>query len=306
MARATKLNTLIIKAGKGFFYNGVISEGGQIMEPYKPCGTIFRILREICFRIPLLPKSYWYCKEVQDKEWLYIFVFDPLITKHYLNWLKARFPNSKMNYLYGNMVGKARHITPQEVPEGIKVWSYDEGDCQKYGMTLYHYPYFKVFLKPLKTPKYDVMFVGADKGRAEYLIELEKKMNDAGLKTKFIITKQGKFDRNKKIYQRPISYDELTNIVSESRAILNVVMPNQTGVTMRDIESMLFGVKLITTNATIEEKDFFNPNNIYRLDGTKIDGLMDFMSKPLVPVPQEIKNRYTLDSFVTYIGGGNE
>ena len=299
-----KSDILLIKSGGGYYLEGSRYEGYKMLDPYKGKGILLRILREICFRVPLLPKRCWYNYTITEAPYFHIIVFDTLITSDFLKWLKHVQPQAQIYFAYMNMVGNARHIIPAKIPQGISVWTYDEADKIKYNLHFFkNNPYFRCYVKPLTQPKYDIMFVGADKGRANYLLSLEEKLNKMGLKTCFIITKDGRFSKNKPYYRNPISYDELTTIVAESRSILNVVMPNQTGVSMRDIESLLFGVKLITTNKSIKEKDFYHPNNIFELDGLNVDGLLDFLKKPVVPVDEKIKSRYSLEGFVTELTG---
>lgn len=299
MEKAIQKNTLIIKSGGGYYHQGVKSEGYQVITPYYEKGLLYRILREMCFRIPFLPKKIWYNKEVLNPQYVYLLVNDPLITKHYLNWIKEEKPEAQLNFVYGNMVGKAKHVHPSDIPACYRVWSYDGGDCEKFGLRKYYCNgYFKCFVKPRKEVKQDVLFVGGDKGRADYILSLEKAMNDMGITTNFIIVKSSKLDKDKAYYHAPVSYDVVTDMVAESKAVLNVAMPGQTGITMRDLEALLIGVKLITTNPHIKNEDFYNANNIYILDGNNVEGLKDFLEKPIIPAPQEIKQRYDFNKFI--------
>lgn len=299
MEKATQKNTLVIKSGGGYYHQGVKSEGYQVITPYYEKGLLIRILREMCFRIPFLPKRMWYNKEVLNPKYDYLLINDPLITKHYLNWIKDENPKAQLNFIYGNMVGKAKHVHPSEIPSCYRIWSYDGGDCEKYGLRkFYCNGYFKRFIKPRKKEKQDVLFVGGDKGRADYILSLEKALKDIGITTNFIIVKSSKLDKDKPYYHAPVSYDVVTDMVAESKAVLNVAMPGQTGITMRDLEALLIGVKLITTNLHIKDEDFYNPNNIYILEGNNVEGLKEFLGKPIIPAPQEIKQRYVFNKFI--------
>ncbi len=299
MEKATQNNTLVIKSGGGYFHQGVKSEGYRVITPYYEKGVLDRILREMCFSLPFFPKKVWYNKEVLNPKYDYLLINDPLITKHYLKWLKDEKSKAQLNFIYGNMVGMAKHVHPSEIPTCYRIWSYDGGDCEKYGLhKFYCNGYFKCFVKPRKEVKQDVLFVGGDKGRADYILNLEKAMNDMGITTNFIIVKSSKLDKDKPYYHAPVSYDIVTDMVAESKAVLNVAMPGQTGVTMRDLEAILIGVKLITTNPHTKEEDFYNPNNIYILDDNNVGGLKDFLEKPIIPVPNEIKQRYDFNKYI--------
>lgn len=298
-----KEDVLIVKSGKeSYFHQGVAAEGYKIVSSYLEGGLFLRVLREIFFRTSFLPKSIWYNKTLKKKKYSHILIWDPLITSHFLRWLAKEQSCAQLNFLYGNMVGKAKHLYPNEIPQCYRIWSYDRGDCNKYGMRFYKSnPFFKCFMKPLRRPITDVLFVGGDKGRAEFILDLENKLNSIGIITKFIIVKSSKFDKNKPFYHKPVPYDKIIDMAAESKAILNIAMPGQTGVTLRDIESLILGVKLITTNKHIVNEDFYHPNNIYILDNTNVDGIIDFLKKPMFAISGEIKHRFDFDNHINEI-----
>ena len=137
MGEITKDNTLIVMAGDGRFpYKAYVSEGFKTVLAYKQTGSFTRILREVCFRLPLLPKTVWYNSEIKRYAPLYIYVRDAIITRKYLLWLQKLFPEALICFSYENMVGKARHLKPDQIPEGIRVWTYDSYDSEKYGIRL--------------------------------------------------------------------------------------------------------------------------------------------------------------------------
>lgn len=171
-----KSEILHITPAKGLFLDGPRKEGYKVCHPYVEHNLFERILREICFRFSFLPHKIWFNKAIMKVDAKYILVSDPLITEDFLKWIQSVFPHAQLNYLYGNMVGKANHILPQKIPQGWRVWTYDDYDSQKYGLRLFHENgYFESYVRAKEEPIYDVIFVGCDKGRGEYLLELEKK-----------------------------------------------------------------------------------------------------------------------------------
>lgn len=293
-------NTIFVMASRGYQKRIMREKGFRVFHPYKDEYTIGRIAREIWFRIPFISDSFWYEKSIVCNDIKYIIVYDPQITVNYLNWLHAKLPEASIIFTYNNMVGKSRHLLPSQIPEFVKVWTYDDYDSNKFGLNLR--PYF-IDSKPILTNNkdYDVFFVGCDKGRGEWLCGFEKQLQKMGLKTKFIITKDGKFSRKKKYYQVPISYSEVLDYDSRSRAILNVVMENQEGVTQRDIESLMFNTKLITTNKHLKNKDFYNPNNIFILGEREIKDLKEFIKTTPDPVDEEVFKKHTFEHWMDVI-----
>ena len=294
-----KKNILIITPHKGFFYEAPRGEGYKVYNPYLEHNQIERVLREICFRIPLLPHKIWFNKRLCKESPKYILISDPLITREYLEWLHIIFPKAQLNYIYGNMVGRAKHLLPDQIPTYYRVWTYDEYDSQKYGLRLNKVSsYFKNYVKPKEKTEYDVLYVGADKGRGEYLLELESKMKAIGLRTKFIIVAERRLDKKKSYYQKRLKYTEIIDLIVKSKSILNVALENQMGVTVRDMESMFFDVKLLTTNKNIINTDVYHPNNVFIIDGFNLDGLQEFMALPHIRISDEIKNRHSFDQYI--------
>ena len=298
-----KDNTILIQATTGLTYEGSKAEGYRVFHPYKGTGILLRVLREICFKIKFLPKTIWYNKVFVGWSVDYIVVWDVLITIHYLKWLRKQFPLAQINYKYANMVGKAKNLNPNTIPEDIRIWTYDKYDSEKYHINLYNsHMYFVSNVKPLKAPEYDVFFIGRDKGRGEWLVELERRMQELGLRTKFIITADGALSEKKPFYQEPISYEEVTEYLSRSRSVLNVVMENQHGITVRDTEALFFGIKLITTNKYITEWEMYNPSNIYVInDAVDLSDLKEFFDKPVVKTDPRLLSQHTLAGMIDEI-----
>lgn len=304
MSRWNKTNTVFIMAAKGYARKNIENEGITVYSPYHGDDGFLRILREFCFRIPFLPKAIWYNKSFLNGNYSFINIIDVNITKHFLKWIIKFFPNAQVNFIYNNMVGKARNISPKKIPKGIRIWTYDDYDAKKYNINLFNnYWVNKQILKPKKTPEYDVFFVGKDKGRGDKIRKLEKKFKNMGLKTKFIIAKDGRISRKKAYHQKAISYEQVIDFDTRSRSILNITMENQEGVTMRDMEATAIGVKLITTNRNIINKDLYNENNVFILGVDDLESLPSFLKKKNVNVWDGIKQKHTFDAMLDEIVG---
>lgn len=289
-----KKELLIITARRGYPFAAFKKSGYNVCHPYRERNMVERIMREVWFRLRL-PQKVWFRKINQSVA--NIIVQDPLITRQYLLWLKEKFPDSKIRFMYQNMVGKAKHLMPKDVPNGIDIWTYDGHDSEKYGLKLLNSGgYYDCLIGERKKRVYDVFFVGADKGRGEWLLELQAQMEKLNLKTKFIICPDGKFVKKKSFYSKPISYTEVVNYVTMSKSILNVTLPDQIGATMRDYESIFNETKLITTNKNIKNYDFYIENNVFILGERNLAELPRFLNTVFSPVPKKILERHTLDT----------
>lgn len=96
-----------------------------------------------------------------------------------------------------------------------------------------------------------------------------------------------------------LSPSQISEIFLKSKCILDAAQAGQTGLTMRTFEVLGAKKKLITSNQTIKEYDFYNPTNIYIYSqGEKFDFSSDFFTKPYEELPEEIYEKYSLSSWV--------
>jgi hypothetical protein len=92
--------------------------------------------------------------------------------------------------------------------------------------------------------------------------------------------------------------DQLTAKLKQSKAVVDIQHPKQTGLTMRTIEMLGANKKMITTNSEIQNYDFYHPNNICIVDRKKVVVPTEFMTSPFVPVDGKVKERYSITYFV--------
>lgn len=274
------------------------------MPPYRNKNLFTRILREIWFRLHLPFREIWYNKEIETYEGKHLLVYDPQITREFLLWLQ-KHNKWQIHFFYGNKVGRARHIHPNKVPEGISIWTYDDRDSRDYGL---HFCtknggnpacYYEK-----QEPEYDVMFVGKDKGRGAFIFQLEKELNDAGLRTFFRVMPETRFDKNKDPrYSEFMPYDEICKVIAKSRAILNVALPGQEGHTIRDTEAIWNNVKLITTNRKSAERDYYHPANILVVTEESVDvqQIVEFLDVPFENYSEETQDSCTTVAWVKEI-----
>jgi len=266
------------KLKEDYVYNALKNYGYDICVPYRGGNIILRIFREFWFRLGLPGKHIWYRKEINRRNYKCIIMYDPLIMPEYIMWVKNNHPKAKLVLSYENRAD--RTISPLVVPEGVEKWSYDQDDCKKYDMKWSAPAFFKGYVRERKRdPKYDIIYVGRDKGRAEKLIEIETKLNEMGLKTYFHICPDRQFLRFKKrYYKRLLTYDEYLELLIDTKAILNIVPEGQKSVTQREMEAVFDGIKCITNNAGIRDFELFSPSTFFLLEANNLDKVPEFLS----------------------------
>lgn len=96
----------------------------------------------------------------------------------------------------------------------------------------------------------------------------------------------------------PMAAADVARITAQSRTVLDVEHPRQRGLTMRTIETLLSGNKLLTTNQRLLESDLFDASRAQIIDRSvpRID--QAFLSQTVKPIPQEMRYRYSCEAWV--------
>lgn len=109
--------------------------------------------------------------------------------------------------------------------------------------------------------QYDVYFVGMNKkNRVEQIHKIWDKLQDKNISCDFnIVGVDDQIQTRHGInYNKPKVYDEVLEDIQNSKCILEVLQPGQTGVTLRYYEAIAYNKKLITNNALIKELPFYD------------------------------------------------
>lgn len=254
-------------------------------------------------------------RENKGKEYDYILVIKCDMTpERILAKFRKEFPKAKMClYLWDSVknipgiLGKFQYFDT--------LHSFDMEDCKKYRELKFR-PLFYAdeFCKEAKTDvqKYEVSFAGTvHSDRFAVIKQVRERTEKKGdsvwycyLQSKFIyyfykVTKR-EF-ANTKITDfdfKKLESKDIVEIVRQSKAVLDIQHPKQTGLTMRTIEMLGMNKKLITTNAAILNYDFYNPNNIKVVDRKNVVIDEMFLDTKYEPLSEEIYNKYSLHSWI--------
>lgn len=199
-----------------------------------------------------------------------------------------------------------------------KVYSFDKDDCINMGMKfrpLFYIPDFSISANKGDL-EYDISFVGTvHSDRVKIICQLMDYCNQHSISYFWYLYVQGKmmfifrwitdsyFRRidKKYIHLTPMKTDEFVQIVEKSKCILDINHPKQTGLTMRTIEMVGKGKKILTTNENIKEYDFYNPTNQLYLDRNRINLDTKLFSGDYVPVSDELYQKYSLNGWIEEI-----
>lgn len=193
-----------------------------------------------------------------------------------------------------------------------EIWTFMKEDAIKngfkYGATFYNPQLAQnCFDKDSQTSTdCDLLFVGTDKGRKGFLLNLKSQLEKNKVVCDFKLVDNFRSLYSRK-YSREISYKNLCRLNKRTSAILDVVQDGQTGLTLRIMEGLLFDKKIVTTNAAIRtDKDFKDNPNIYVITKDNIKELYTFLKKPTVVYPNDLKTKYSFTSWLKRIDNNEE
>lgn len=228
----------------------------------------------------------------------------------FIKWLKKEYPKMKL-YLWNwnTLKDKTDILEFKKVYD--KVCTFDKNDAKKYGLE--YFPQF--FSKEIgreyenkKKPSNGVVFVGADKGRVDYLEKIAIKLKNMHIPVHFHILKDEGVDYSKErvindyITDKKLNYDEVIKMTATSAVVLDLAKVGQDGFSLRVMESIFMGKKLITKDQNIKKFDFYNPNNILVIED--IDDIkIEFFRTPYEKLDEEILNKYNVNSWLKYMIG---
>lgn len=232
-----------------------------------------------------------------------------------LEQIKSEFPRAKLCLYLWDSVENIPGIT-EKFKYFDTLHSFDLNDCEKYQILKFRPLFFAdQFRKPIKQGeyKYHISFLGTIHSDRYAVIKKiqklaeEKKLNCYWfmyLQSKFIykfykFTKKEFRGTKESIFSfEKMSALDLSHLVDDSKIILDIQHPKQTGLTMRTIEMVGMNKKLITTNQTIKNYDFYNSNNIAVIDRKNVYVDECFLSTPYQPVEDDVYEKYSLHSWV--------
>ena len=171
---------------------------------------------------------------------------------------------------------------------GFKLATFDPEDAERFSM---HY-FNQFFRMPTcqineEDIAYDFYFVGFAKNREKEILELQKQLSGFRLLFKVVHSKT-----------EMISYEENITNIKKSRCLVEIVQKNQSGMTLRPLEALAFGKKLLTNNESVCLLDFFNSKNVFLYNKDDMSKINDFLSNKIIPCENKIMRKYDVSSWL--------
>lgn len=162
------------------------------------------------------------------------------------------------------------------------VFSFDPRDAHLHGFRHFEGIYSDAGPLAGHVDAYDVIFVGLDKGRLDMLLEIYRTLTEASLRCRFHVTtdRQDVMSEGGFLVSKDrLSYSESTALARSSRCILDLVPAYQTGLSLRCVEAVVFGTRLLSNSTALKHTQWFERAAVSVFEAPEgID--LDFVADP--------------------------
>ena len=196
-------------------------------------------------------------------------------SEHLLSYFRKNCHNTKIIFRFtdtvANGLGNNYNFYIDQIRnqfDGVLVYSQE--DAEKYGFTFHPVGYSAInasLLKPCK--QYDVVFIGAEKGRMEKIRQAYNKFVAAGLSCFFYVILVKEEDRKDDgiIYaDNVMPFDEYLSYEVSAKCLFELVQDGTTGRTYRMMEAIIYNKLLITNCQEIKMTDYYRPEYVQLYD----------------------------------------
>jgi hypothetical protein len=228
-----------------------------------------------------------------DDQFDVVFLLNPeALPTSFLDLCKLRWPGAYYVMYMWDSVSNRKH-TLDFAPYCDRVFTFDRGDAKAYGFNFRPLFYLDAYgsVRQGEKPnyKYDLCFMGtAHSDRYPIARDVRDWCCERGLSCFFYFYVQGKGMywvnslRSKgampgmdEVSFTKMGVADIVGVVAVSRVVLDIQHPKQTGLTMRTLETLGAGRKLVTTNLDVQEYDFYHPKQVQVIDRLKPSEALD-------------------------------
>lgn len=235
--------------------------------------------------------------DVKSKRYdIFLLIRGEIITPEFLEELKSMMDNTLfVMYQWDSMV---HNNYESKIKYFDKVLTFDKKDAQEYKidhLSLFYMDKYKNISMMKSSKLYDIVFFGAyHSDRLQIIKQISKEAELKNLKfyhhlftTKFSMVRAlffGKItiDDLKYLNTFTVPSSFIVDAYSKTKAVLDIEMTNQHGLTIRTLEVLGSNLKLMTTNVNIADEVFFNSERVFLLDRNKIELSQKFFNDDLV------------------------
>lgn len=217
-----------------------------------------------------------------------------------------KYTDKYIAYLYDSV----SRCPVEHLLDGVfdEIFSFDKADVATYGFSeIANYIYFDTPEKAA-IQKQNFIYIGSIDNRLKFLNDFGEHLKKhqqsflfyaIGKKAFINKLKQLFLGKNKNIIfqKKRFSQQETIKMYAESETIVDLVRDNQTGLSFRIFESLGLQKKVITNNKSIQNYDFYLPNNVYLINENR-EFNSNFYAAKYEMLPQNIYEKYYISEWV--------
>lgn len=185
---------------------------------------------------------------------------------HLVTYFRNKNKKSKLILRFSDMVVNSLGTKDKALIEKIRtqfdgVMVYSKEDSEEYGFTYHSMGYSAIkknLIKPI--PSYDVVFIGAEKGRIDKIRQAYNIFTDSGLSCFFYVIMVKEEDRRDDgiIYADEIMpFEDYISYESAAKCLFEIVQDGSSGRTYRMMESIIYNKLLITNCKEITDTSYY-------------------------------------------------
>lgn len=251
----------------------------------------------------------------RDKHYDYVLVVKgEAVNEAIVGMLRAAYPDAKfVLYLWDS----AANIPDCENRMKLydRVLTFDPADAEKYRIAYLPIPYDESSraYNVRDEYRYDAAFIGtAHSVRPRVVKQIQEVCHRQG-RTMFVYfysphifvylfnkltNPDYRWITLKEVHFQALSAEQVNEIYGNSRCVVDIEHPKQSGATTRPIEMLPMGKKIITTNRHVKDFPFYNENNFCIVDRDTPEVNPQFWDKAHIPATEEILRQYAPSEFV--------
>ncbi len=243
------------------------------------------------------------------------FIKGEALTQQVLSKFRSAFPNAKfILYLWDSILNYKE--LQSNLPLFDRTLTFDINDSQNIESLIFR-PLF--YLDDYKScaeynakKEIDLLFIGTvHSDRWVFLKAIKNQAEKHGLNVYYYLYIQSPlvfiarklFDRRlrtipiKEIKLKSISKDSVIDLMKRTKVVIDIQHPKQTGLTMRTIEMIGAKKKLLTTNTSVRNYDFFSASNIAIIDRKAPEFNLEYWKNSYEELPKDIYEKYSIDGW---------
>lgn len=198
----------------------------------------------------------------------------------------------------------------KNIPLFDAFYSFDKKDSEEYGVKFISNFYFDHNLKSQYPKSVDFFYIGTFvPERLPILLKMADAFKEGGYSFEAMLFAHKKeelipyLNYGIKSMDRLLTYEEQETLASRARVLIDLKLSVHDGLSFRFFESMKFKSKIITTNSTVKEYDFYSDKNILVIEGPDVsaNAISTLINTPFDTQKQKAFENYSFSNWIKKI-----